>query len=76
MTTHNIRFYGELTKILVELSSDTILICSTVYIYCTRLINNIKLSSSPTSNPTERVQKKIIMVIRMVLENLSGVQAS
>ena len=27
MSTHNIRFYGELTKIILELSSNTQLIC-------------------------------------------------
>ena len=29
MSIHNIRFYGELTKIILQLSSDTLLICST-----------------------------------------------
>ena len=28
MSTHNIGFYGELRKIILELSSDTLLICS------------------------------------------------
>ena len=28
MSTHNIRFYGELTKIILQLSSNTLLICS------------------------------------------------
>ena len=28
MNTHNIRFYGELTKIIVQLSSNTLLTCS------------------------------------------------
>ena len=39
MSTHNICFYGDLTKIIPELSSDTFLICSTVKLYqvcCTR----------------------------------------
>ena len=30
-STHNICFYGELTKIIFELSSNTLLICSTVW---------------------------------------------
>ena len=30
MSTHIICFYGELTKIILQLSSDTLLICSTV----------------------------------------------
>ena len=29
MSTHNICFYGELTKLISELSSNTLLICST-----------------------------------------------
>ena len=29
MSTHNICFYGELRKITIELSSNTLLICST-----------------------------------------------
>ena len=29
MSTHNICFYGELTKIILELSPNTLLICST-----------------------------------------------
>ena len=29
MSTHNICFYGELTKIILKLSSNTLLICST-----------------------------------------------
>ena len=28
MSTHNIRFYGELTKIILPLSSNLLLICS------------------------------------------------
>ena len=28
MSTHNIYFYGELTKIILQLSSNTLLICS------------------------------------------------
>ena len=32
MSTHNICFYGELTKIILQLSSDTLLICSVVTI--------------------------------------------
>ena len=31
MSTHNICFYGELTKIILQLSSTTLLICSTVW---------------------------------------------
>ena len=30
MSTHNICFYGELSKIILQLSSNTLLICSTV----------------------------------------------
>ena len=30
MSTHNICFYGEICKIIPELSSNTLLICSTV----------------------------------------------
>ena len=30
MSTHNISFYGKLTKIILQLSSNTLLICSTV----------------------------------------------
>ena len=30
MNTHNICFYGELTKIVLELSSNILLVCSTV----------------------------------------------
>ena len=29
MSTHNICFYGELTKIILELSSNTLLVCYT-----------------------------------------------
>ena len=29
MSTHNICFYGELTKNIIQLSSNTLLICST-----------------------------------------------
>ena len=31
MSTHNICFHGEMSKIILELSSDTLLICSTVW---------------------------------------------
>ena len=31
MSTHNIGFYGELTKIILQLSSDTLLICSSEF---------------------------------------------
>ena len=37
MNTHNICFYGEITKIIPKLSSDTLLICSTgniCRVYC------------------------------------------
>ena len=30
MSTNNISFFGELTKIILQLSSNTLLICSTV----------------------------------------------
>ena len=33
MSTHNICFYGELMKIILELSSNTLLICSSVIIH-------------------------------------------
>ena len=33
MSTHNIGFYGELTKIIHQLSSNTLLICSSVRAY-------------------------------------------
>ena len=33
MSTHNICFYGELTKIILQLSSDTLLICSSGLTY-------------------------------------------
>ena len=29
MSTHNVSFYGELTKIILQLSSNTLLVCST-----------------------------------------------
>ena len=32
MSTHNICFYGELTKIILQLSSNTLLICSSAYL--------------------------------------------
>ena len=31
MSTHNICFYGELTKIIFQLSSNTLLICSGIF---------------------------------------------
>ena len=37
MSIHNICFYGELTKIILELSSNTHLICSTVMHFHPRL---------------------------------------
>ena len=45
MSTHNICFYEELTKIILELSSNTLLICSTDYsnyCYYTSYTANIK----------------------------------
>ena len=33
MSTHNIRFYGEISKIIPKLSPNTLLICSTVLSY-------------------------------------------
>ena len=36
MSTHNICFYGELTRIILELSSNTLLICSTDFLWCQR----------------------------------------
>ena len=33
MSTHNICFYGELTEIILQLSSNTHLICSSVMLF-------------------------------------------
>ena len=32
MSTHNIRFYGELANIILELSSNSLLICPSAYL--------------------------------------------
>ena len=50
MSTHNICFYGELMKIILQLSSNTNLICSSDrYMYCEhdyyRYMNCMKLIS-------------------------------
>ena len=39
MSTHNICFYGEITKIIPKLSSITLLICSTEFIGKLSFIN-------------------------------------
>ena len=49
MSTHNIRFYGELTKIILQLSSNTLLICSPAIFFfeffqCLPKFLNIQLS--------------------------------
>ena len=41
MSTHNICFYGELTKIILQLSSNTLLICSTVGLLQYENFNNL-----------------------------------
>ena len=52
MSTLNICFYGELTKIIPHLSSDTLLICSSeIYRYRCRLQDNVSLVHE-TRNPT------------------------
>ena len=38
MSTHNIYFYGELTKIILQLSSNTLLICSIARVYQSDLL--------------------------------------
>ena len=40
MSTHNICFYGEITKSVPKLSSDTLLICSTEFILFAQLSLN------------------------------------
>ena len=44
MTTHSIDFYGELTKIILQLSANTHLICSTA-LYYSRLDHHFWLST-------------------------------
>ena len=41
MSTHNICFYGELTKIILQLSSNTLFICSNVTILNAMLLLHI-----------------------------------
>ena len=33
MSTHNVRFYGELAKIVLQLSLNTLLICSSAFLH-------------------------------------------
>ena len=46
MRTHNICFYGGLTKIILQLSSNTLLICSTVYDMSTKYCKFPKYSDT------------------------------
>ena len=39
MSTHNICFYGELTKIIFQLSSNTLLLCSTDFLLAIRVFS-------------------------------------
>ena len=41
MSTHNIGFYGEISKMIPKLSPNTYLICSTAYVCLWSLIENI-----------------------------------
>ena len=59
MSTHNICFYGEITKIIPKLSSNTLLICSTddldgINIKCpkTSAHYNREIDSRSTTKPT------------------------
>ena len=42
MSTHNIPFYGELTKIILHLSLNTLLICSTVILNHADALSQVK----------------------------------
>ena len=57
MSTHNICFYGEITKIIPKLSLNTLLICSNVsciFIYNTdKWIDMAKWSATNKSKPTK-----------------------
>ena len=59
MSTHNIYFYGELTKMILQLSSKTLLICSTeIWVYnvcpdmCVHKLRIITVVVRPTENST------------------------
>ena len=46
MSTHNIHFYGELTKIIIQLSSNTLLICSSALVSLTVRTIGVKVPST------------------------------
>ena len=55
MSTHNIRFYGELTKIILQLSSNTLLICSSGQSESQRQTIRISNGCEGTENSVTRV---------------------
>ena len=50
MSTHNIRFYGEITKIIPKLSSNSLLICSTVQLSNTGITKMVNVCSVQIEN--------------------------
>ena len=67
MSTHKICFYGELTKIILQLSSDTLLICSSVEVRS--LINAcfIAASASFIHCPDSKIHVPIVIVSKFLL---------
>ena len=57
MSTHNICFYGELSKIICKLSSDT-LICCTAYYRMFSFVSVISLKGVPYRSGPIRIRVK------------------
>ena len=67
MSTHNICFYRELMKIILHLSSNTPLICSTVIFYCISLSYNFSYDvDSPTSRLSAHVSNALSQTTALV----------
>ena len=61
MSTHNICFYGELTKIILQLSSNTLLICSSAspnmfVVQCCEFSKEIFQTSACGTNHTRSIR--------------------
>ena len=62
LSTHNICFYGELTKIILQLSPNTLLICSSATI---KVSYTVMILSFRTDRAGQTVQTQIKLLIRV-----------
>ena len=66
MSTHNIYFYRELTKIILQLSSDTLLICYSAVI----LFFTVAVGYTHACDPRNEGQKLPISIVRALVDRI------